>query len=152
MTPRYFYSPDGRTKVGPLPLDELRRLARAGELKPTHMILPENTGKWQPASSMAELFAPAPTPAAQGVKLPERVGQVAPGVPAPRPQPAARPEPARPKLPVASIRSAPPAHPRPAAPADMPVLEVAPDPVADSAQHRSFRQIASLCLAVPVET
>ncbi len=62
MSARWHYSVDGRTKVGPVPFEELRRLALAGQLQPAHMILPESAGRWQLASSMAELFAPASPP------------------------------------------------------------------------------------------
>jgi hypothetical protein len=48
-----------KQKTGPVPFAQLQQLAMAGTLKPADMVLPENSGKWQSASSVAGLF-PAP--------------------------------------------------------------------------------------------
>jgi S1-C subfamily serine protease len=64
MSPRWFYSLDGKTKTGPVTFEELRREVVAGKLQPANMILPENGGRWQTASSLPKLFAPPPAPAA----------------------------------------------------------------------------------------
>jgi S1-C subfamily serine protease len=40
-------------------------MARAGQLQPAHMILNEESGRWQPASSMPELFIPPSRPASR---------------------------------------------------------------------------------------
>jgi WD40 repeat protein/tetratricopeptide (TPR) repeat protein len=48
-----------RRKRGPLSLGQLQTLAAEGQLQPADMILPPGTGKWVPASSIAELWPKA---------------------------------------------------------------------------------------------
>jgi S1-C subfamily serine protease len=63
MGAKWFYTPDGRTRLGPFSLAEMRELVRAGRLRPTHMVRREDSPRWAPASSFAELFStPQPPP------------------------------------------------------------------------------------------
>lgn len=114
MASRCFYSLDGKNKLGPVPFEELRNLAAAGTLKPNHMVLPENTGRWQPASTMPNLFAPvAPVPSwLESVAPPPRpavapvrpIQAPAPPPPAPPPPPPPAPEPRPKSTPAAPAR------------------------------------------------
>jgi hypothetical protein len=52
----------GREKVGPLPLAELRRMAAAGSLGPSDMVLREGEPRWRKAESVDGLPFVAPEP------------------------------------------------------------------------------------------
>lgn len=64
MTPQWFYA-KGRQKHGPASLAHLQRLAAAGHILPTDMVLPAGSQKWVLASSVNELFQPSSTNGAQ---------------------------------------------------------------------------------------
>ncbi len=38
MANQWFFSPDGRNRLGPYTLEQMRQLADSGRLKPTHMV------------------------------------------------------------------------------------------------------------------
>src|SRR5215831_19452872 len=48
MANTWYYSPDGRSRLGPFSLDELRQEAREGRLKPSHMVRRDDMQKWTP--------------------------------------------------------------------------------------------------------
>src|SRR6202453_1144075 len=52
----WLYTPDGKTKHGPVTMAQLQDLARSGKLLPNAMVR-EGTGKWQAAREIAGLFA-----------------------------------------------------------------------------------------------
>lgn len=52
---RWYYAKD-KQKHGPVTIDELKALLRAGQLQPTDMLLEEGAQKWVAASSVTELF------------------------------------------------------------------------------------------------
>jgi hypothetical protein len=52
----WFYARN-QQKVGPVSFAELQRLATAGQIQPTAMILQQGALQWVPASSVPELFA-----------------------------------------------------------------------------------------------
>jgi S1-C subfamily serine protease len=58
MANQWYYTPDGRNRLGPVPLGHLQQLARSGQLQPTHMVRREEDPKWAAAGSFAELFLP----------------------------------------------------------------------------------------------
>jgi WD40 repeat protein len=53
---RWYIGRANKQRYGPYTFGELNGLARAGELLPTDMLLPEGASKWVPASSVPELF------------------------------------------------------------------------------------------------
>jgi hypothetical protein len=57
--PRWYIAPQGQV-AGPFSLDELRQEAAAGKLTPADVVCPEGATQWQPAASVANLFASAP--------------------------------------------------------------------------------------------
>ena len=59
MPQNWYYSKDGTSKSGPITSAELRELARTGALQPSEMVQPEGSPKWQPASSIQNLFPQA---------------------------------------------------------------------------------------------
>lgn len=64
----WYYAQNGKP-VGPVPLEKLKELVRAGTLRPGDHILPVGTQQWKPASTLEELFpksgpAARPTPQA----------------------------------------------------------------------------------------
>jgi tetratricopeptide (TPR) repeat protein len=77
--PAWFYA-QNKEKHGPVPRDELHRLAAAGRLKPTDMVLQDGTKTWIPASSVAGLFG---TTVAETVDDPRRTTPHAAPVAAP---------------------------------------------------------------------
>src|SRR2546427_317225 len=62
--PLWYYTHD-RQKYGPLTLMELRRLAAAGLLRRTDMVLQDGTSKWIAADTVPSLFADVTTPGQQ---------------------------------------------------------------------------------------
>src|SRR5436190_2890305 len=47
---------------GPFPLDELEYLRDRGQLSASDEVRPEGSSSWQPASTITDLFPPAPAP------------------------------------------------------------------------------------------
>ena len=63
-TPQWFYGRDG-AQHGPVPEEELRRLATAGDLRPHDLVWTTGMPQWQPAQQVPGLFganAPPPLP------------------------------------------------------------------------------------------
>lgn len=64
----WYYTKDGKTKIGPVTAAQLKELARSGQLGPTDMVRREDMPKWMPASRVQGIFpandqaAPPPTP------------------------------------------------------------------------------------------
>jgi hypothetical protein len=54
----------GKTKQGPYSREQLKRLAQAGQLRPTDLVLPAGAAKWVPASTVAGVFPRSQPPAA----------------------------------------------------------------------------------------
>lgn len=54
--PIWFYSKDGKSKVGPVSAAELQALAQADELRPADMVWREGMPKWVPAEKIKGLF------------------------------------------------------------------------------------------------
>ena len=52
---RWYYA-QGKTKIGPVPLAELRRLLAEGVLKPPDMILPEGAKRWWPLAEVMDIL------------------------------------------------------------------------------------------------
>src|SRR5947207_10578062 len=57
----------GKTKLGAYSREQLKQLARSGQLRPDDNVLPAGSGKWVSASAVEGVFArpqpPAPSPA-----------------------------------------------------------------------------------------
>jgi uncharacterized protein (TIGR03067 family) len=70
-----------KTKLGPFSREQLKQLARAGQLLPSDMVLPAGAGKWVAASTVDGLFGSPEKPATESTK---------------RPHPAAEPKAVRP--------------------------------------------------------
>lgn len=51
----WYYTIDGKTKHGPFPLNQLKKLAEAGQLQPSHMVKQEGTNKWVVAGQVEAL-------------------------------------------------------------------------------------------------
>jgi hypothetical protein len=64
MANQWYYTPDGRTRLGPFSLPQLLQLARTGQLLPTHMVRQEEELKWAAAGTFTELFPPRQKPSA----------------------------------------------------------------------------------------
>ena len=60
MDQLWYYAREGQS-LGPVPFDELKRLAAGGQLAPTDSVCPVGSQQWQAASSVADLF-PIPIP------------------------------------------------------------------------------------------
>ena len=78
-TPQWFYARDG-ARHGPVPQDELQRLAAAGALRPHDLVWREGMAQWLPAQQATDFFGPAaelPPP------LPPQPPHAAPGAFAP---------------------------------------------------------------------
>src|SRR5438445_128435 len=77
MAQEWFYTKDGKTRIGPISATYLQALARSGQLLPTDMVREASMAKWVRASQIRGLFAqaalpaPAPLPVAVSVALPE---------------------------------------------------------------------------------
>ena len=54
----WYYTQDGRTKLGPFSLTAMHQLARSGQLLPSHMVRRGDTTKWATAASQPDLFPP----------------------------------------------------------------------------------------------
>jgi hypothetical protein len=58
---RWYYATDNRQRLGPVTSEELRRLARSGEIGPACMVAREGSNKWAPAAKVKGLFASPPS-------------------------------------------------------------------------------------------
>lgn len=56
MAQTWYYTKDGKTKLGPVSEAELKQLARTGQLQPSEMVRREDVAKWAPASNVQRLF------------------------------------------------------------------------------------------------
>jgi hypothetical protein len=82
----WYFSKDGKQRLGPFTSDQLRQLAAGGLLEPTHMVLKAGKRKWVPAGFIPDLFPPtSQSPADQPHELiaTAEVQPVAPGSPDP---------------------------------------------------------------------
>ncbi len=57
LSSQWFYTKDGKSKIGPVCSADLQALASSGQLLPTHMVWKEGMGKWTTASKITGLFA-----------------------------------------------------------------------------------------------
>ena len=57
MSQQWFYSKDGKGKVGPVSSAELQALAKSGQLLSTDMVWKEGMSQWVAASAIKGLFA-----------------------------------------------------------------------------------------------
>ena len=57
----YYVGKNGQ-QTGPFTLDQLKAKYASGEILPTDLVWKEGTADWKPASTFAELAAPAPEP------------------------------------------------------------------------------------------
>jgi hypothetical protein len=57
MSQQWFYTRDGKTKIGPVSAAELQALTIAGQLLPTDMVLKQGTKHWRTGGSIKGLFA-----------------------------------------------------------------------------------------------
>jgi hypothetical protein len=60
----WYYTKDGRTRVGPVATDQLRTLAESRALLPTDMVMREGMRRWLPAAKIKGLFPGGTAPAA----------------------------------------------------------------------------------------
>jgi outer membrane protein assembly factor BamE (lipoprotein component of BamABCDE complex) len=85
---RWYYTTDNRQRIGPVTSEQLRRLARAGTIRPNDMVQREGSGKWKRAEKVNGLFpaakaveaavTPQPQEAVPAVSQPPiQLGQVA---------------------------------------------------------------------------
>jgi ATP-binding cassette subfamily B protein len=58
-----WYVAQGKQKVGPLSLEQLRQFAAMGRLRPSDMVLREGAQKWVKASTLEAVFSPTPAAA-----------------------------------------------------------------------------------------
>lgn len=70
-----WYVADGQHKLGPFSSSQLRRLAAAGQMIPTAMVLRDGKHRWVQASSVKGLFAPT---VQSGARTPPPVREAAP--------------------------------------------------------------------------
>jgi hypothetical protein len=68
----WYYTKDGRTRVGPVATDQLRRLAESRALLPADMVMREGMRRWLPAAKIEGLFPGGTAPAAGPPPLPVR--------------------------------------------------------------------------------
>jgi hypothetical protein len=69
MTAEWFYLKNGQN-VGPFTQDQLRQLARQGQLLPTDLVWKNGMPSWSPASSIPGLLPSAPPPQAPAAEEP----------------------------------------------------------------------------------
>ena len=60
----WYYTKDGRTRVGPVAADQLRKLAESRALLPADMVMREGMRRWLPAAKIEGLFPGGTAPAA----------------------------------------------------------------------------------------
>ncbi len=80
MAQEWFYTTDGKSRIGPISEAGLKALAASGELAPTHMVWKEGMAKWMEASAIKGLF----TMQGCAAKPPDEVQIKARPVPSPR--------------------------------------------------------------------
>jgi hypothetical protein len=56
MHEEWYYTKDGKNRVGPVSSSDLQALARSGELGPTDLVWKEGMAQWTPASLIKDLF------------------------------------------------------------------------------------------------
>lgn len=83
----------GKTKLGPYTREQLKRLAQAGQLQPSDMVLPDGSAKWTQAITVAGLFTRPQPPAAAPPKRKEAPPKSETPAPAKRKTPAPTPTP-----------------------------------------------------------
>jgi hypothetical protein len=91
MTAHWFFTRDGKQRLGPFTSDQLRQLASGGLLDPSHMVLKVGVRKWVPAGAIRGLFPPTPSAPPPAIAAPT---SAAPATPCP-PTTAGQPEPHR---------------------------------------------------------
>jgi len=65
MAQQWFYTKDGKSKIGPVTSTALQALAQSGQLLPTDMVWKEGMPKWVPAQKVKGLLFPkTPAPVA----------------------------------------------------------------------------------------
>ena len=84
-TPQWFYARDGE-RHGPVPHDQLHRLAAEGTLRPNDLVWRDGMPQWQPAQLATDFFATAHQPP----PLPPQFAPAPPGL-YPHPYPAQKP-------------------------------------------------------------
>ncbi len=57
----YYYTRDKKNRMGPVSVEQLRQMARDGELAPHDMVQKLGGGKWQPAETLPGLFSAQPS-------------------------------------------------------------------------------------------
>jgi antitoxin component YwqK of YwqJK toxin-antitoxin module len=60
MSDNWYYTQDGKKKIGPLTFAALQRLASSGVLQPINMVMQEGSGRWAQAKTVQGLFSEAP--------------------------------------------------------------------------------------------
>lgn len=74
MSDNWYYSMDGKSRIGPMPLHLMQVFAQGGAIQPNYWVLRPGSQKWEQAGGVAELFAvadalPADAPAASATRL-----------------------------------------------------------------------------------
>jgi S1-C subfamily serine protease len=86
MSSQWYFSPEGKNKLGPYSLEEMRLMARSGQLQPSYMTFREDTQQWAPAEEFEEFTFPArPAPAAPAAAQPGPLPAPTPPPPPPLP-------------------------------------------------------------------
>jgi S1-C subfamily serine protease len=83
MANHWYYTPDGRTRLGPIPLPQMQQLARSGQLQPTHMVRREEEPRWAAAGTFVELFPPRQQPPAAAAITKQPARPASPPPPSP---------------------------------------------------------------------
>jgi hypothetical protein len=68
---RWYFTKDGRQRLGPFSFEQLEQLVAGGLLEPVHMVFEEGSGRWCPAASVAGLFPEAEPPPDAPAKVEE---------------------------------------------------------------------------------
>src|SRR2546421_6283709 len=55
-TQRWYYTPNGKKKLGPFSSAQIKTLAASGKIQPDDMLLQEGSSRWTPARSVKGLF------------------------------------------------------------------------------------------------
>jgi hypothetical protein len=71
----WYYTKDGRTRVGPVATDQLRKLVESRALLPTDMVMKEGMRLWLPAAKIKGLFREGTAPAAVPPPVREAVAE-----------------------------------------------------------------------------
>jgi hypothetical protein len=70
MPAHWYFTRDGKQRLGPFTSEQLRQLAAGGLLESSHMVLKDGSRKWVPAGSIRGLFPSAPPIAAPAPATP----------------------------------------------------------------------------------